>query len=54
MGSADINKFRKITKNSLEVNEPSHNILLAKPELVVSKSIVAKLMQLKPSISKAQ
>ena len=54
MGKADINEFKSITKASLVVNEPSNNILLAKPELVASQSIRVGLMQLQYKINNPQ
>ena len=52
MRKADINKFKKITKDSLGVNEPSHNILLTKPDVASSLGMIVKLTNLKNEISK--
>jgi hypothetical protein len=54
MRKADINNFKLIATKDLEVNEPSNNILLAKPDGVASKSIRVKLMKLKYQINKSQ
>lgn len=51
MKDVGIIDFKSITKNSLEVDSPSNNILLAKPDGVSSKDIRVKLMKLRLEIN---